>query len=126
MSSIYEMSNGDLRTMSMQKQQLTDSSKSLEESDSGIHVSPVPVSSRDNSETQANSNEDIKSVELLNDEVEFQNATRNESIIAIKEFLPPPTITTQLNKDDAQESLYDPGYQVFSIWSNQFINESFT
>ena len=53
MSSIYEMSNGDLGTMSMHREQLTDSSKSLEESDSGIHVSPLPVISRENSENQA-------------------------------------------------------------------------
>ena len=113
------MCDGDFKTMPIQREHITTSPLSPGDSDSGIQLSPTPVISCENSEAPTNSNEDIKSIELLSDRVGSKRHISNEPIITIKEFSPSPSSPSYLNKDE--EALLDQGYQVFEYLQNIII-----
>ena len=95
--------------MSVIEETITNSTKSVEESDSGIQISPVPVILLEEHNGQSNRIEDITCFEISKKIPNFHKDDTDQ-IITSHELKSSPSSTPYMKRN--VESKHDAGYQV--------------
>jgi hypothetical protein len=101
--------------------EMSEDTKSVEESDSGIQISPVPVIILEEHNGQSNQKEDITCFEISKKAPKFHRY-ETDQIIASPEVRSSPSSTPFLNRND--ESHHDAGYQVSYLVAYLYIHSN--